>query len=93
MIIFEKFKNMTIDELSNWINENCVFDDAPWFKWWDKNYCLKCEPEIVDDPDTGREFCNAYCELHDNCKYFPEKDYIPTIEDSIKMWLESEEED
>lgn len=93
MTVFENIKSKNIDELVEWIDKYFAFDFSPYMKWWDKCYCDKCKPEVVDDPETGLEFCNAYCELHDKCKYFQDMDDIPSVKETIKMWLESEYED
>lgn len=89
MTVFECFKNKNIDELVDWLNEHCVFDHAPWYRWWDENYCNKCESIIrIDDDDIKREY--GYCELNGNCKFFKEIKDIPDDKQVIKMWLESE---
>lgn len=93
MTVFENIKSKNIDELVEWIDKYFAFDFSPYMKWWDKCYCDKCKPEVVDDPETGLEFSNMYCELHDKCKYFQNMNDIPTIKETIKMWLESECED
>lgn len=89
MTIYENFKNKDIDELTDWIAENCNFDTAPYWRWWDKNYCNKCKTEIsADDEGNKKEY--AYCELFNNCRYFKEMDNVPDNKETIKMWLESE---
>ena len=85
MTVFEKFKSKNIDELAEWLDEYCMFDDAPWIHWWDKNYCNNCDG-IWDDIN-----CYAWCELNDDkCKFFQDMDYMPDNKQIIKMWLESE---
>ena len=90
MTVFESIKSKNIDELVEWLNKYCCFDTAPYMDFWDKNYCDKCEPEVVDDPDVCGELSSMYCELHDKCKYFQNMDKIPSVKECIKMWLESE---
>lgn len=90
MTVFENIKSKNIDELVEWLDKYCNFESAPYMDWWDKNYCSKCEPEVVEDPDVGGEICDMYCELHDKCKYFEDMDDIPSVKECIKMWLESE---
>ena len=90
MTVFNEVKSKNIDEFVDWLDEVGMYDGSPWIKFWDDNYCSKCEPEVVEDPDTGGEFCNMYCELHDKCNYFKDMDDIPSIKQIIKMWLESE---
>lgn len=93
MTVFENIKSKNIDELVEWIDKYFAFDFSPYMKFWDDNYCSRCKPEVVDDPDVGGELCSMYCELHDKCKYFQDKEEIPSIKETIKMWLESEYED
>jgi hypothetical protein len=90
---------MTLDELATWIDKHGDFDGAPWMKWFDKNYCDKCEPVEMSQVEYRKIFgCSSYsstmtcsyCELHHNCKFFPELDYIPDNKDIIRMWLELE---
>lgn len=86
MIVFDMIKNKNIDELVDWIDEHFAFDSAPYWYWWDKNYCSKCET-IASLDDEG-EF--AYCEVHNNCRFFKDMDKIPDTKQIIKMWLLSE---
>ena len=89
---FEKLKSMTIEELTDWIDKYGQFDDSPWMKWFDKTYCKNCESIKRHSKQCGynTETSYAYCELHDNCKFFPDIEYIPDNKDIIKMWLETE---
>lgn len=89
MTILEDFKNKNIDELVDWFDKHFTFDDAPWWIWWDKNYCSKCISEMFID-DNGDKTNFAYCEVNGNCKFFKELDDIPDNKSIIKMWLESE---
>lgn len=91
MKVIDNFVNMNIDEFAEWLDEYIVFDDSPWLKWWDKNYCHQCEPEIVSDDDYfGGKMEYSWCELNDNCKFFKDMAEIPSTKEMIKMWLESE---
>ncbi len=97
---YDNLHSMTLDELATWIDNNGDFDGAPWMKWFDANYCKKCEAIEVDrdtaikvlrlSPFYGSGVTCAYCEIHDNCKFFPELDYIPDNKDIIRMWLEKD---
>ena len=89
MTVFENLSNKTIDELVEWFDKHIEFDNAPWVKWWDKNYCSKCISEISFE--FGHEHNCAWCESHDTCKFFPEMKTIPDSKQTIKLWLESEE--
>ena len=89
MTIFENFINRDIDKFVDYLDEHFTFDDAPWWKWWDKNYCNKCEAviEFNDHSQCG------YCEVYGNCRFFKDMKEIPDSKQIIKMWLESESED
>lgn len=91
MTIYESFKNKNIDELADWIAKNCNFDSAPWWKYWDENYCSKCEATVTcvsEFDENEHEF--AYCEINHHCRYFKETEEMPDEKQTIKMWLESE---
>lgn len=85
MTVFDNIKNKNIDDLVDWLDENFTCDNAPWWKWWDENYCSKCIAEI----DNHENKC-GYCELNGKCKYFQHLEDIPDSKQTIKMWLESE---
>lgn len=89
MRVYEKIKLMDIDELVDWLDEHCMFDNAPWWEWWDEHYCNKCEAIIRTD-DDGYEREYGYCELHHKCRFFEDMDNIPDVKQIIKMWLLSE---
>lgn len=88
MTVFENIAIKNIDEFAEWLNEFCDFDSAPWWKWYDENYCKICEA-IVDTDDEGNEKEYAYCELYGNCRFFKDMMGIPDNKHIIKMWLES----
>lgn len=104
MTNFEKFKNMTIDELAKFIDDNGMYDDTPWMDWWDSNYCNKCESVILNFEDAqeilglsplfaDHETECAYCEVYNKCKYFAHLEEEPSMHDIIKLWLEAKHED
>lgn len=91
---FEKFKQMSIDELAEWLDEHGNFDSSPWMKWFDKKYCANCESIMthpVDYPNLNIP-C-AYCELEKKCKFFPDMKEPPDTLKIIKMWLMNNEND
>ena len=90
MTVFDGIKSKNIDELTEWINENLVFDRAPFWKWWDNNYCSKCVSELGYMPHLNKECEFAWCELNGKCKFFMELNDIPDEKQIVKMWLESE---
>lgn len=89
MTVFENIKNKSIDELVDWLDKHCDFDSALWWRYWDENYCDKCEAVVFTDDEGGKE-CFAYCEHYSNCRFFKDMDCIPDSKQIIRMWLESE---
>lgn len=102
MTIFESIKSKNIDEFAEWLDKYGIYDDSPWNKWWDKNYCQKCEAVTIERKEYARitgwrnwyNYCGdiecAWCEINKKCKYFQDLDYIPDNEEIIKIWLKSE---
>ena len=95
MTNFDFIKNMSIDELTDWLDKYGQFDGAPWSTWFEENYCSKCETIecIVDEKDAfwpGQKANCAYCELEGKCKYLTQLDNIPDNKDIIKIWLMQE---
>lgn len=86
---FDEIKSKNIDELVDWIDENFAFDFAPYMRWYDDNYCKKCESVEVRD-SNGKVNEYAWCELNGKCKFFQDMSEIPSPKQTIKMWLESE---
>lgn len=80
MKVFDDIKSKNIDELAEWLDKYGAFDNSPWIKWFDENYCSRCEPES--------EY--GWCELNGKCKFFEDMDDIPCCEQMVKLWLESE---
>lgn len=91
MTIYEMFKNKTVDELAEWFDEHCMFDNSPWILWWDENYCKKCETEFCYVESVEKELEFAWCELNnDRCRFFQNMDEMPDNKQIIKMWLNSD---
>ena len=90
MTNFEKIKLMSKDALADWLDKLSEYsDEAPWLTWFTEEYCDKCDPIKGTYKGSDRTHDFAYCELHDNCKYFPNEDMsIPT--NLIKKWFEQE---
>ena len=91
MKVFDNIKNKNIDELAEWLDKYCTFEDSPWNKWYDENYCSKCKPiksSVANDFGYTSECC--YCELNGNCKFFKDMKESPNSKQIIEMWLESE---
>lgn len=90
MTIFENIKSKNIDELVEWLDKNGAYDYTPWERWFDKNYCRKCETVCGYLPELNGEHECAWCELHHKCRYFEDMDRIPGRKQTIRLWLESE---
>lgn len=90
MRVFDAMQSKNIDELAEWFDECGVFDGSLHMKWWDENYCNKCEPVVAYVPTLDKECEFGWCEINDKCKFFKEMDDIPDNKQIIKMWLESE---
>ncbi len=90
MKVFDNIKNKNIDELVEWLDTYGQHDGAPWYEWWNENYCNKCKPEIGHAVDIDRDLEFAWCELHKKCKYLQNINDVPDSKQIIKMWLESE---
>ena len=84
---FDNLKSKNIDEFTEWLDEYCYHDNAPWMTWFDNNYCKKCEG-IPNESFSWIEY--AYCEKYKKCRFLPEMDEAPNCKQIVKMWLESE---
>lgn len=103
MTRFEKFQKMNLTELAQELNSLTETDCAPWDEEFDKKYCKNC-PSIECEYECAQKWSRfysdnrtitikcSYCELHDKCKFFPDKNSIPTDAEVIEMWLKEEVE-
>lgn len=90
MTTHEKIKNMTTEEFADWLtNITADPDSTPWIKWFNYNYCSKCEA-IKCKYEGYRELLCSYCELYDKCKYFPDNNEVPDETFIVKKWLTKE---
>jgi hypothetical protein len=89
MTVFESIKSKNIDEIVDWLDEYGDFDGSPWMKYFNENYCGKCETIMCHYENSDKEFPCSWCELFKKCKFFRQMDDIPDNKDIIKMWLES----
>lgn len=81
---FEKLKNMTKEELAEFLNSFIYkpIDDVEPFKWFDEKYCSICpDIEVIND---GKKKMWKECYFEGNC---PHQDYGLGL---IKLWLEGE---
>ena len=100
MTNFEQHQSMTLDELALWLHKHGQFDCSPWMKWFNDNYCDKCEAieckyEDAEEKLGFKPFYKnsiecAYCEWNKKCRFFPDMLDIPDNLDIIKMWLSQE---
>ena len=101
MTRFEKFQKMNLAEFAQEFNSLIESDCAPWDEEFDKKFCencesIECEYEFGADwfavHSGTRTVSVSYCELHDKCRFFPDKNSIPTAAEVIEMWLKEEVE-
>ena len=90
MINYDRFKNMSINELSEWLDKHGDFDSSPWMTWFDHKYCKNCQDVMCHYENSEYDFPCSWCELENKCKFFQELDEVPDNKMIIKMWLESE---
>lgn len=90
MTVFEDIHSKNLDELVEWLDKNGAYDYTPWERWFEKNYCRKCEAVVgyVSYLQGEHEFC--WCELNNKCRYFKDMKGTPNREQTIRLWLESE---
>ena len=89
---FENLKQMNINQFTEWLDTNGMWDNSPWSLWWDKKYCKNCESIKCKSPDDSFHSYCAYCEIYDKCRFFPEQDDVPDCKEIVKFWLEAEVE-
>lgn len=91
---FERLESMSVDEFAEWLDKNGMWDNSPWSKWFDSTYCQNCEDIKKECESNGlyAEMRFAWCEVHNRCKFFPDRDEVPDSKEIVKMWLESEVE-
>lgn len=89
---FEKLQSLDIDQFAEWLDNNGMWDNSPWSKWFDSKYCQQCEPvkAMMEGYFGYRECKFAWCELEHKCRFFQDMDEEPSSKDIIKFWLESE---
>lgn len=87
-----KLKNMSTEDLAEWLDQYGMFDNSPWITWFDQKYCKNCEDIMCKYEDGERELPCSYCEVYGTCRFFQNLDDIPDNKMTIKMWLESEVE-
>lgn len=92
MTNFNHLQSMSIDELTEWLDEHLSFDDAHHMIWFDQKYCKNCPEIMCKYEDSKYEFPASWCELEHKCKFFPEMDEAPNSREIVRMWLESEVE-
>lgn len=102
MTNFEKIASLSIEEFAGWIDNTLSLNgDEPWNKWFDEEYCKKCEPikGIINafyspySPYSSVKVDCAFCEVNDYCKFFPHSNSPLDTKDVITMWLKREVEE
>ena len=89
MTQFEYFKNMTLEELADWLDRYGIFEGSPWMQWWAENFCDNCDPVEGTYPDSNRIMEFSWCELEHKCKFFQDMDDAPNNKDIIRLWLKT----
>ena len=77
MTNLRRIKNMSIDELAEWLDENGMFVHSPWLNLFNEKYCENCETVKFTYEETEKNLdlqsynflgggveC-AFCELED----------------------------
>lgn len=86
----EKLQSLSLEDLTDWLNAHGEPDNAPWMRWFDDNYCAKCESEIMVFANNRKVGC-AFCENHNYCRFLGESVGIAAdTRTIIKMWLEEQ---
>lgn len=92
MTNYEHLKSLPIEKLSTFLSERCDCDNAPWYVWFDKVYCSKCDSIMCHHSDSNIEFPCSWCELHDwKCKFFPDMPTAPEGSTLVTMWLAAQQ--
>lgn len=84
---FEQIQTMNMQEFAKWMDKYCDFDGSPWVDFFSEEYCDKCDPIMCRRENSKVEFSCAWCEIHNNCKFFSSQEF-PSMEDMILMWLQ-----
>ena len=82
----EKLQSLSLDDLTDWLYAHGKLENTPWMKWFDTNYCSKCESEIVVLANHRKVEC-AFCEHHNYCQFLGESVDIADAHTVIKLWL------
>lgn len=82
---FEKIKNMSKDELIEFLNNSIgrELDETPIYKWFDENYCKSICPDI-EVINKGKNEIWKECYFEGLCPY---QDWGCNL---IKLWLDAE---
>jgi hypothetical protein len=93
---------MDLDQLTEWLDKNGMFDNSPWLNSFTEKYCSKCESIKCKYADAEEKLgfylyarCSGevecvYCELYNRCRFFENLEDVPDNKEMIKMWLEEE---
>lgn len=84
---YEHIKSFSMSELAEWLDEFYSYEDFPWVKWFDENYCNKCDPIECKVENTNRKIEVAWCEINEGCKFIKYLAGFPSNKDIITLWL------
>ena len=89
MTVYEKLKDMSIQQVAQFLNKLQDYDNLPWYELFSSKYCNKCEPVIKRSNAFGFnvEVEYAPCETEVGCPFGV---YNLSEEETIKQWLLSE---
>lgn len=88
MNLFESIKNKNKEELARFLLE-VSSSSEPWFEWFNKNYCKKCENVRVYIAEFGKEVKCAPCQVFGECPLGVGISEV-TEKEIIEMWLDQE---
>jgi hypothetical protein len=82
---FEKIKNMSAEELAEFLDRLDCPEHQPWLDWGNEKFCKKCEPVMVHYVDSPRQFEVSPCDIGE-CPFG-----VGDISTWCLMWLNSED--
>lgn len=95
---YDYITSLNKEQLIDWLDTYADSDISPWRRWFDENYCSKCEPikcsyaeceKLNIKPFYKSNLICSYCEWEKKCKYFPDLEEVPNSRKMIELWLET----
>lgn len=93
MTNLENIRKMSAEALAQYLGALGSLETSPWMVWWNKRYCNECESVKTYVPYLDKEADCAFCELENQCRFFPELSEGPDIDQIIVLWLKAEKEE